>query len=143
MVFFFQCALSPYRDVAAGWEKMKKTVPLKKNNDFVRIYKKGAFFPGKYIVIYVLKNRTGINRLGITAGKKVGKSVRRNRIKRLIRESYRYYEPFIPDGLDIVFVARSVEVPCGFAEIRKEMKYLLKKMRAFDKEKWESSENSQ
>jgi ribonuclease P protein component len=120
---------------------MKKTVPLKKNSDFVRIYKRGTFFPGKYIVIYVFRNRTGINRLGITAGKKVGKSVRRNRIKRLIRESYRYYEPYIPDGLDIVFVARSVEVPYGFADIRKEMKFLLKKVQAFDREKWESSES--
>ncbi len=121
---------------------MIKTVPIKKNHEFVRIYKKGTFFPGKHIVIYVMKNRTGANRLGITAGKKVGKSVRRNRVKRLIRESYRYYEPFILGGLDIVFVARNAETPYGFAEIRKEMKFLLKKVRAFDREKWDGSEKS-
>lgn len=120
---------------------MKKTVSLKRNNDFVRIYKRGTFFPGKYIVIYTMKNSAGMNRLGITVGKKIGKSVRRNRVKRLIRESYRYYEPYIPDGLDIVFVARHTDKPCGFDEIRKEMKFLLKKVQAFDKEKWNTSKN--
>lgn len=121
---------------------MKKTIPLKKNYEFSRIYKKGRFFPGKYMVIYVLQNRSGLNRLGITASKKVGKSVRRNRVKRLIRESYRYFEAYIPDGLDIVFAVRVTETEYGFAEIRKEMKFLLKKMRAFDQKKWDGSENS-
>ena len=116
---------------------MKKTIPLKKNHEFVRIYKKGKFFAGKYIVIYVLKNRFGTNRLGITVNKKIGKSVKRNRVKRLIRESYRLYEDFIPDGMDMVFVARSVETEYGFAEIRREMKFLLKKMQAFDQQKWD------
>lgn len=116
---------------------MKKTTTLKKNYEFVRIYKSSKFFAGKYIVIYVRKNRFGINRLGITVNKKVGKSVKRNRTKRLIRESYRYYEDFIPSGLDIVFVARNVEKEYGFAEVHKEMKFLLKKMQAFDQQKWD------
>jgi len=116
---------------------MKKTVSLKKNHEFVRIYKKGTFFPGKYIVIYVMKNRLGINRLGITANKKVGKSVKRNRAKRLIREGYRFYEEFIPTGLDIVFVARGSNTEYGLSEILKEMKFLLKKVKAFDQEKWD------
>jgi ribonuclease P protein component len=117
---------------------MKKTTSIKKNYEFVRIYKKGKFFVGKYIVIYVMKNNFGSNRLGITVNKKIGKSVRRNRAKRLIRESYRFYEEFIPAGLDIIFVARSVETEYGFAEVRREMKFLLKKMQAFDQEKWDS-----
>ena len=121
---------------------MKKTVPLKKNYEFVRIYKKGTFFPGRYIVIYVLKNRYGTNRLGITANKKVGKSVRRNRAKRLIRESYRFYEDFILPDLDVVFVARGVDTEYGLAEVQKEMKFLLKKVKAFDQEKWDGLKNS-
>lgn len=127
--------------LVVGGDNMKKTTPVKKNYEFVRIYKKGKFFPGKYIVIYVMNNKTGTNRLGITANKKIGKSVKRNRVKRLIRESYRFYEEYIPDGLDIVFVARSTETEYGFAEIRKEMKFLLKKMRAFDQMKWDGSVN--
>jgi len=57
---------------------MKNTVPLKKNSEFLRLYKKGKFFAGKNIVLYVMKNDLGINRLGITVGKKFGKSVKRN-----------------------------------------------------------------
>lgn len=121
---------------------MKKTVTLKNNYEFVRIYKKGNFFPGKFIVIYVLKNRFGTNRLGITANKKVGKSVKRNRAKRLIRESYRFYEDFIASGIDIVFVARGVDTEYGLSEILKEMKFLLKKLKVFDQEKWDGLKNS-
>jgi ribonuclease P protein component len=121
---------------------VKKTVTLKKNYEFVRIYKRGRFFAGRYIVIYVLKNSLGAKRIGITANKKVGKSVKRNRAKRLIRESYRVYEDFIPDGLDIVFVARAVETEYGLAMILKEMKFLLKKVKAFDQEKWDGLRRS-
>ena len=120
---------------------MKKTTTLKKNNEFVRIYKSGRFFAGKYIIIYARKNRSGLNRLGITVGKKIGKSVKRNRVKRLIRESYRFYEDFIPPGLDIIFVARNIEKEYGYAEIRREMKFLLKKVQAFDQQKWNGLES--
>jgi len=116
---------------------MKKTETLKKNYEFLRIYKKGRFFAGKYLVIYVWENQSEGNRLGITVSNKIGKSIKRNRLKRLIRESYRLYEEFIPGGLDIIFVARKVEEEAGFAEIKKEMKFLLNKMKIFDKEKWE------
>lgn len=116
---------------------MKKTVPLKKNYEFVRIYKKGKFYAGKYITLYILKNNYGMNRLGITANKKVGKSVRRNRVKRLIRESYRFYEDFIAEGFDMVVVARSNEVLPEYSDISREMKYLLKRLGVFDKEKWD------
>lgn len=121
---------------------MKKTVPLKKNFEFMRVYKKGRFYVGKYIILYVLPNRFTGPRLGITASKKVGKSVYRNRLKRLIRESYRLYEDFIIDGYDMVFVARNSEVMPGYQEISREMKFLLKKMEVFDKEKWDCSKGS-
>ncbi|MCX8029934.1 MAG: ribonuclease P protein component, partial [Brevinematales bacterium] len=62
---------------------------------------------------------------------------RRNRIRRLIRENYRLYEDFIKQGYDCVFVARvSDDVP-GFIEIKKEMKFLFKKLNIFDREKWD------
>lgn len=115
---------------------MKKTVPLKKNYEFVRIYKKGRFYAGRLIVLYVLKNNYRVNRLGIAVNRKVGKSVRRNRIKRLIKESYRFYEDFLRDGLDMVFVARSTDNLPDYSEISKEMKFLLKKLEVLDMEKW-------
>lgn len=121
---------------------MKKTVPLKKNYEFMRVYKKGRFYVGRYIILYVLPNRfTGL-RLGITASKKVGKSVCRNRLKRLIRESYRFYEDFVNDGFDLVFVARNSDNAPDYHDICREMKFLLKKMEVFDKEKWDCSKGS-
>ncbi|MDP4091928.1 MAG: ribonuclease P protein component [Bacillota bacterium] len=116
---------------------MKRTVPIKKNYEFMRVYKKGIFYVGRNIVLYVLNNNTDVNRLGITVSKKFGKSVKRNRIKRLIRENYRYYEEYVKNSCDMVIVARSSEVmPCS-VEIRKEMKFLLKKLGIFDQEKWD------
>lgn len=116
---------------------MIKTVPLQKNFEFKRVYNKGKFFVGKFIILYVLKNNLDKNKLGITVSKKFGKSVKRNRIRRLIRENYRLYEGVIKVGYDCVFVARSTEMMPGFLEIRKEMKFLFKKLGIFDQEKWD------
>jgi len=116
---------------------MIKTVPLNKNYEFLRLYKKGKFYVGKFIILYVLINKSDINRLGITASKKIGKSVTRNRYRRLIRENYRLYENFVKSGNDLVFVARSSERLPEFLEIKKEMKFLLRKLNVFDQEKWD------
>ena len=62
---------------------------LKKNYDFQQVYRKGKSYANKYLVMYVLENNMDKNRLGISVSKKVGNSVVRHRITRLIRESYR------------------------------------------------------
>lgn len=121
---------------------MIKTVPIKKNYEFLRLYKKGKFFVGKLIILYVIKNNLGVNRLGITASKKVGKSVKRNLFRRRIRESYRFYEGFVKDGIDCLFVARNREEVPEFLEIKREMKFLLRKLNIFDQEKWDCLKNS-
>jgi ribonuclease P protein component len=116
--------------------KMIKTVPIKKNYEFMRVYKKGKFFVGKNLILYTLVNRKRTNRLGITASKKIGGSVKRNRVRRLIKENYRMYEEFVKDGIDFVFVARVRGIIPEFNEIKKEMKFLLKKLDVFNQEKW-------
>ena len=110
---------------------MKNTVTLKNNNEFLKIYKKGRFQAGKNVVLYVMKNRLSLNRLGITVSKKFGKSVKRNRIKRLIKENYRYYEELIKVGYDIVFVARKNDCMPDYFDIKKEIKFLFKKLDLF------------
>jgi ribonuclease P protein component len=114
---------------------MKKTVPLNKNYEFMRAYKKGKFYVGKYIILYAIKNNCKLNRLGITVNKKIGKSVKRNRVKRLIKESYRFYENFIKNDFDLVFVARNQEVIPRYLDIIREMKFLLKKLDVYDQGK--------
>jgi len=114
---------------------MKKTVSIKKNYEFTRLFKKGNFYVGKYMVIYVLNNRKKVDRLGISMGSKFGNSVRRNRMKRLIRENYRLNEDNLKDGKDIIISARLTENLPEFSELKKEMKYLLKKLDLFDQEK--------
>jgi ribonuclease P protein component len=122
---------------------MKKTVPLKKNRDFQKVYKNGRFYAGKYIVLYSLFNRfnININRMGITASKKVGKSVRRNKIKRLIKENYRLLEDMIKTSYDIVFVIRNSEKQPDFYDIKKEMHFLLKKLMLLKEEKYNCLKN--
>lgn len=56
--------------------------------------------------MYVLENHLGKNRIGISVSKKVGNSVIRHRVTRLIRESYRLQEALFQNGLDIVVIAR-------------------------------------
>ncbi|MBQ8959710.1 MAG: ribonuclease P protein component [Ruminococcus sp.] len=85
---------------------MLYTEILNDNKDFLRLYKKGRYIASKYSVIYVRPNGRPYNRLGITAGKKVGNAVCRNRAKRLIRLAYRNAEISLPVGIDIVIVAR-------------------------------------
>ena len=80
---------------------------LKKRWEFQRAYQKGNKYWNRYFVIYVFHNHFNNLRLGITVSKKVGKSVKRNRVKRLIRESFRQLRPRIKTEYDIVVVGRT------------------------------------
>ena len=86
---------------------MKQTVTIKSNCDFRRVYGKGKSFQGPALVSYVLKNRAGICRIGITTSKKIGNAVERNRSRRVIRAAYSMIEDKIYGNYDFVFVARS------------------------------------
>lgn len=82
------------------------TLRLNENKDFMRLYQRGAFCHLGSALLYAMPNGLSYNRLGITAGKKVGCAVKRNRAKRIIRAAYSACEFSMPIGLDIVFVAR-------------------------------------
>ncbi len=96
---------------------MKKSDSLKKNNDFQYIYKTGKSYANKYLVAYVKKNGTASNRIGISVSKKVGNSIVRHRVTRLIRESYRLQEDRFHCGIDIVIVARISTKGISYSEI--------------------------
>ena len=79
---------------------------IRKNIEFLNVYRHGKSYANKYLVMYVLDNHLGVNRFGITVSKKVGNSVVRHRTTRLIRESIRLQESNILTEYDIVVVAR-------------------------------------
>ena len=105
---------------------MEHTLSIKKNTLFSKIYKKGNCLVSGVLIMYVMKNGLPYNSMGITVSKKVGKAVKRNRAKRLIRESYRFFEK-CASGCDFVFVARTKTPEVGFFEVKKEMGKLFEK----------------
>ena len=103
---------------------MKYSESLKKNRDFQNVYKKGKSYANRYLVMYVLKNETDRNRLGISVSKNVGNSVIRHHVTRLIRESYRLHEDMFNSGLDIVVIARSTAKDISYREVESALLHL-------------------
>ncbi len=108
---------------------MEYSESLKKNRDFQLVYKTGTSYANRYLVMYVRENQLEpsggpINRLGISVSKKVGNSVVRHRLCRLVRESYRLHEQEFHRGLDIVVVARASAKERTFREIESALLHL-------------------
>ncbi len=103
---------------------MKFSDSLKKNQDFRRVYNNGISHANRHLVMYVLENGTENNRLGISVSKKVGNSVIRHHITRLVRESYRLHEELFNSGLDIVVVARVSAKDASYHDIEKSLLHL-------------------
>lgn len=83
---------------------MKRTKMLKKNYEFKSVLTKGKYYSGGLIDIVVLKNNLSINLLGLAISKKAGNSVKRNKIKRIIRENYRLFEDEMKTGYSLVIL---------------------------------------
>ncbi len=103
---------------------MKHSESLKKNMEFQNVYKNGKSYANKLLVMYVLKNESNKNRIGISVSKKVGNSVIRHRITRLIRESYRLQEDVFNSSLDIVVIARATARTATYQEIESALLHL-------------------
>ena len=103
---------------------MQFSESLKKNEQFRFVYKNGRSYANKYFIMYVKENGLDKNRIGISVSKKVGNSVVRHRITRLVRESYRLHESVFNSGLDIVVVARANAASASYREIESAMLHL-------------------
>ena len=103
---------------------MKFSESLKKNSYFQNVYKHGRSYANRFFVMYVLENNTEKNRLGISVSKKVGNSVLRHHITRLVREAYRLQEEMFENGLDIVVIARAAAKNITYHETEKALLHL-------------------
>ena len=99
---------------------------LKKNRDFQKVYRRGKSYANKYLVMYIRRNDIEKNRIGISVSKKVGNSVVRHRVTRLIRESYRLQESKMQCGLDIVVIARAAAKDKSYRDIESALIHLAK-----------------
>ncbi len=105
---------------------MKFSESLKKNNDFKNVYNGGISKANRYLILYIRKNELNINRVGVSVSKKVGNSVVRHRLTRLIRESYRLNEDQFNSGLDLVVVVRNSAKGCYYGDIESALMHLAK-----------------
>jgi len=112
-----------------------KKYRIRKNTEFRTVYRRGKSFSNLLLVLYIYKNGKDINRCGISVSKKVGKSVTRSRVKRLIGESYRLNNEGLRTGYDLVFIARNPSNGKNYKEIENALKNLLKKAGLVNNEK--------
>jgi len=104
----------------------KKKHKIRKRRDFQSIYQEGRRIHSKSFVILLRRNDEGEKRLGITVSKKVGNAVKRNRIKRLLREYFRLNRDRFPDSMDVVFIARKDISLLKYPEVCRELDDVLK-----------------
>ena len=103
---------------------MKFSDSLKKNKDFDAVYRAGNSKANRDFVMYIKNNGKETNRLGISVSKKVGNSVVRHHLARLIREAYRLHEEMFNSGLDIVVVVRPAAKDISYDQTVKSLLHL-------------------
>ena len=113
---------------------MQFSESLRKTGDFREVYQHGKSYANRFLVMYVRKNQTQQNRLGISVSKKVGNSIVRHHVTRIIRENYRLQEGRFSSGLDIVVVARVSAKDATYWEIESALLHLAGLHRVLRKE---------
>lgn len=114
---------------------MKSSQPLRFNYEFSRVYKRGRLLSGKHVVVHYFKRPRGIchnttpipphiNRVGFSGNRRIKGAVKRNRSRRLLRESYRLLEKDLPVGYDFIIMMRYVDPLPTFAEVDEDMRRL-------------------
>ena len=122
---------------------MKYSVSLKSNRDFRRLYSRGKRAVSPTMVLYVQKNRSDHNRLGITVSKKLGNAVTRNKVRRRLREIYRLHEEEFLPGRDLVVVARVRGAHTSYWTLDRELMRLARKLGLLRTEQGEKAKKTE
>ena len=113
---------------------MRKFPSIKKRADFQEVYHTGKSYANKELVMYVRRTEVPGHRIGISVSKKVGNSVIRHRVTRLIREAYRLHQTEIKTGYDIVVVARVNVKDCNYWEVERAFMHVCRLHHLLNKE---------
>jgi len=100
--------------------------------DFVNVNRSGQRHHTKHFIVILTQNGLGSNRLGITVSKKTGSAVKRNRVKRLIREFFRLNKLYFPQGYDILIVAKKDASNCDLRKTKEELGEIIFDKRLFE-----------
>ena len=100
---------------------------LTKTEQYALVYNKGNSWVSNLVVMKALPNGLSLSRYGFSVGRRVGKAVVRNRVKRLLREILRL-TPLLP-GWDIIFIARPLAASADYTNLEKSVKGLLRRAR--------------
>lgn len=112
---------------------LKKTV-LRNKKDFSRIYSKGKSIGDRYVVLFFKKNNQDYSRTAFLASKKVGNSVKRNRARRLMKESIRLLDFKLPCGYDYIFIARNTINGRSYSDVSRSVKSAIKRSRILNEQ---------
>ncbi|BEU88992.1 ribonuclease P protein component [Selenomonas sp. TAMA-11512] len=107
---------------------------IKRRADFQRVYQKGKTFSNRMIVIYVFRSDDLFGRVGFAAGKKLGSAPVRNRVKRLLRESYRLHREDIKDGYAILLVGRKAATAAKCQDVERALVDVLRRAKLLKKQ---------
>ena len=99
---------------------------IRRKKEFSDIYQRGIRRHSEHFTVILCNNQVGTRRLGVTVGKKVGNAVKRNRIKRLLREFFRLNKLRLSASRDMVIIAKkSIQLPLSYGDVERELEALL------------------
>jgi ribonuclease P protein component len=112
----------------AGGRRSLRGHRLKRNRDFRIVFYRGKSVANRFYVLYVSRRVSGEPaRVGFSVSKKVGNAVLRNRVKRLLREVMRVRAQTLPDGVDVVIIARKDAAGLGLQQVDRQVQTLLRR----------------
>jgi ribonuclease P protein component len=108
--------------------RLRRQQRLRTRADFDRVFRRGARREGRLFTLIVAPNGRPLDRLGLAVGRRVGPAVVRNRVRRLLRESFRLLPPAERPGLDLVIVAKPALAGRAFAEVERDLRERLRRL---------------